>query len=190
MGLAIGDVSGKGVPASLLMASLQASLRGQTLSGAADIDLLAANVNSLVYAASSVNRYATFFYAQYSPSHRLLTYVNAGHNPPVLLRKHSTVVRLDAGGPPVGLLSAVRYEGASIDIEAGDLLLLFSDGISEAMNEQDEEWGEENMLCALKACSSMEPAGIVKALFEAADAFTGLAPQHDDMTLVVARFSA
>ncbi|HEY3458199.1 MAG TPA: GAF domain-containing SpoIIE family protein phosphatase [Bryobacteraceae bacterium] len=189
LGLAVGDVSGKGVPASLLMASLQASLRGQILAGAANIDQLVANVNSLVYGTSSVNRYATFFYAQYSPLQRLLTYVNAGHNPPVLLRKHSTVVRLEAGGLPVGLLPAARYEGASIDIEAGDLLLLFSDGISEAMNEQEEEWGEENMLCTLKACSSMEPAGIVKALFEAADAFTGRAPQHDDMTLVVARFS-
>lgn len=189
LGLAIGDVSGKGVPASLLMASLQASLRGQTLAAAANINHLVANVNSLVHAASSVNRYATFFYAQYSPSQRLLTYVNAGHNPPVLLRNHSVIVRLEAGGPPVGLLPRARYEGASIEIEAGDLLLLFSDGISEAMNEQDEEWGEENMLCALKTCSSMEPAGIVKALFEAADAFTGLAPQHDDMTLVVARFS-
>lgn len=97
-------------------------------------------------------------------------------------------MRLEAGGPPVGLLPAVRYEGASVDIEAGDLLLLFSDCISEAMNEQDEEWGEENMLCTLKTCFAMEPAGIVKALFEAADTFTGLAPQHDDMTLVVARF--
>jgi sigma-B regulation protein RsbU (phosphoserine phosphatase) len=189
LGLAIGDVSGKGVPASLLMASLQASLRGQTLAGAANIDQLMANVNSLVYAASSMNRYATFFYAQYSSSQRLLTYVNAGHNPPVLLRNYSTVIRLEAGGPPVGLLPAARYEGASVQIEPGDLLLLFSDGISEAMNEQDEEWGEENMLGALKTCSSAELAGVAKALFEAADAFTGLTPQHDDMTLVVARFS-
>ena len=190
LGLAIGDVSGKGIPASLLMASLQASLRGQTLAGAASIDRLMANVNSLVFAASSANRYATFFYAQYRPDRRLLTYVNAGHNPPVLLRRHSTVMRLEAGGPPVGLLPEACYEGASIDIEAGDLLLLFSDGISEAMNEKDEEWGEDNMLRALKTCSSMEPAGIIKALFEAADAFTGLARQHDDMTLVAARFSA
>ena len=102
IGPAIGDVSGKGVPASLLMASLQASLRGQTLAGAANIDRLMVNVNSLVYGASAANRYATFFYAQYQPAHHLLTYVNAGHNPPILLRHNSDVARLEAGGPPVG----------------------------------------------------------------------------------------
>jgi sigma-B regulation protein RsbU (phosphoserine phosphatase) len=188
LALAIGDVSGKGIPASLLMASLQASLRGQTLAGAADIDRLIANVNSLVYAASSVNRYATFFYAQYQPDRRLLTYVNAGHNPPILLHANSDVERLEAGGPPVGLLPRASYEGASVDVKPGDLLLLFTDGISEAMNAADEEWGEERMLSALKNSSGATPAGIASALFHAADGFTGSAPQHDDMTLVIARF--
>jgi phosphoserine phosphatase RsbU/P len=190
LALAIGDVSGKGVPASLLMASLQASLRGQTLAGAADIDRLIANVNSLVYAASSVNRYATFFYAQYQPEGRLLTYVNAGHNPPILLHANLDVTRLEAGGPPVGLLPETSYEGASVEVKPGDLLLLFTDGISEAMNTADEEWGEERMLCALKNSSAAKPASIATTLFQAADEFTGSAPQHDDMTVVIARFQA
>jgi sigma-B regulation protein RsbU (phosphoserine phosphatase) len=167
LALAIGDVSGKGIPASLLMAGLQASLRGQTLAGAADIDRLIANVNSLVYAASSVNRYATFFYAQYQPDRRLLTYVNAGHNPPILLHANSDVERLEAGGPPVGLLPRASYEGASVEVKTGDLLLLFTDGISEAMNAADEEWGEERMLSALKNSSGATPAGIASALFHA-----------------------
>jgi len=189
LALAIGDVSGKGVPASLLMASLQASLRGQTLAGAANIDRLMANVNSLVYAASSVNRYATFFYAQYEPDRRLLTYVNAGHNPPILLRRNLDLARLEAGGPPVGLLPKASYQGASIEVEPGDLLLLFTDGISEAMNTADEEWGEESLLCVLKNSSTAKPASIATALFNAADEFTGSAPQHDDMTVVIAKFA-
>jgi phosphoserine phosphatase RsbU/P len=190
LGLAVGDVSGKGVPASLLMASLQASLRGQTLAGVANIDRLMAHLNSLVYAASSVNRYATFFYAQYQPDRCLLTYVNAGHNPPILLRRDSDVARLEAGGPPVGLLPEASYQGASVEIKPGDLLLLFTDGISEAMNAADEEWGEERMLCVLKSSFTAKPASIASALFQAADEFTGLAPQHDDMTVVIASFAA
>jgi sigma-B regulation protein RsbU (phosphoserine phosphatase) len=189
LAIAIGDVSGKGVPASLLMASLQASLRGQTLAGAANIDRLMSNVNSLVYAASSVNRYATFFYAQYQPDRRLLTYVNAGHNPPILLHRNLDVTRLEAGGPPVGLLPEASYAGASVEVEPGDLLLLFTDGISEAMNAADEEWDEERMLCALKNSFAAKPASIASALFLAADEFTGLAPQHDDMTVVIAKFA-
>ncbi len=109
LGMAIGDVSGKGVAAALLMASLQASLRGQTLAGAADIGQLMGNVSSLVFAASPVNRYATFFYAQYQAHRHTLIYVNAGHNAPFLLRRDSQVLRLEAGGPPVGLLPNAAY---------------------------------------------------------------------------------
>ena len=147
-----------------------------------------ANVNSLVYAASSVNRYATFFYAQYQPERRLLTYVNAGHDPPILLHRNLDLTRLEAGGPPVGLLPQASYEGASVEVKQGDLLLLFTDGISEAMNAADEEWGEERMLCVLKNSSAAKLASIASTLFYAADEFTGSAPQHDDMTLVIARF--
>ena len=86
------------------------------------------------------------------------------------------------------MLPQASYEGASVEVEPGDLLLLFSDGISEAMNVAEEEWGEENMLCALKNNSAAEPVAIANLLFQAADQFTGLAPQHDDMTVVIARF--
>ena len=188
LGLAIGDISGKGIPASLLMASLQASLRGQTLAGPANIDEMMANISSLVYAASPVNRYATFFYAQYQADGRALTYVNAGHNPPILLRRGAEVLRLDAGGPPVGLLPGAVYQGASIQLDAGDLLLLFTDGMSEAMNVSDEEWGEDEMLNVLRECHTEAPDKIVEALFREADEFSGSAPQHDDMTVVIAKF--
>ena len=117
LGVAIGDVSGKGIPAALLMASLQASLRGQIIRGGQNLAELVASVNRLICDASSPNRYATFFYAQYVPCTRLLTYVNAGHNAPILLR-HREAIRLEIGGPVVGLLPAATY-AAGIDSSCG-----------------------------------------------------------------------
>ncbi|MBI4475417.1 MAG: serine/threonine-protein phosphatase [Acidobacteria bacterium] len=133
LGLAIGDVSGKGIPAALLMASLRASLRGQTIQGTSDLAALMSNVNKLVYESSSSNRYATFFYAQYDALSRKLTYVNAGHNPPLLFRSRE-VTRLEMGGPVVGLLPSFAYSAETIALQPGDILVAFTDGISEAMN--------------------------------------------------------
>ncbi|HEY3940526.1 MAG TPA: SpoIIE family protein phosphatase [Bryobacteraceae bacterium] len=193
LGLAIGDVSGKGVPASLLMATLQASLRGRALSGDGSIDCLMANVNKLVHAASSANRYATFFYAQYEAGARRLTYVNAGHNPPMLLRQNGSgteVVRLEAGGPPVGLFAEAAYESSLLELRGGDVLVLFTDGISEAMNGADEEWGEDRLLESITKSWEAAPNEMVTAIFRAADEFTLGAPQHDDMTIVTLRVRA
>lgn len=188
LGVAIGDVSGKGIPASLLMASLQASLRGQTISGCSSLERLITNVNRLVYAASPSNRYATFFYAQLDFSRRALSYVNAGHNAPILLQWNNgrpTLLRLDVGGPPVGLLPVAQYQSASVELRGEDLIVLFTDGISEAMNLNDEEWGEERLIEAIQGSMRREPEAMIEAVFRSADEFTGTAPQHDDMTLVV-----
>ncbi len=193
LGIAIGDVAGKGIPASLLMASLQASLRGQTISGPTNIAQLVANINSVIYATSPANRYATFFYGQYEPGLKRLTYVNAGHNAPMLLRqngKNTEVIRLQAGGAPVGLFPQGSYESSQVDLQNNDLLILFTDGISEAMNTADEEWGEDRLLEALKKSNGAAPDKIVETLFGAADQFTGNAPQHDDMTIVILRFQS
>src|SRR6185312_4673594 len=106
IGIAVGDVSGKGIAAALLMASLQASLRGQALQSGDDLTRVMSNVNRLVYDATPPNRYATFFYAQYEPDAHRLIYVNAGHNPPVILRRldgEIHVIRLESGGPVIGL---------------------------------------------------------------------------------------
>ena len=188
LGVAIGDVSGKGIPASLLMASLQASLRGQTLSGYDSLERLMNNINQLICAASPVNRYATFFYAQLNPNDHLLTYVNAGHNAPMVIHKASGEMqstRLEVGGPPVGLLPDCQYQSAQVELREGDLIVLFTDGISEAMNMQDEEWGEERLMNALRSSDGHTPNTIVETVFRLADQFTGGAPQHDDMTIVV-----
>lgn len=134
--------------------------------------------------ATQTNRYATFFYSVYDPEKCSLTYVNAGHNPPILLRSHECI-RLEAGGPPVGLLPDACYVQSRIDLRPGDLLAFFTDGVSEAMNISEEEWGESNLIEVLRAFRRKEPTEIARATFAAADDFAGGAPQHDDMTLLV-----
>jgi sigma-B regulation protein RsbU (phosphoserine phosphatase) len=189
LGLAIGDVSGKGISAALLMASLRASLRGVTLDNPRNFALLMHKVNVLVYEASASNRYATFFFAAYDPRTRRLECVNAGHNPPILLRR-GEVIRLEAGGPVVGLLPLAPYVEQVLTLEPGDLLLLYTDGISEAMTHDDEEWGEERMIAAATAVRSKDAGEILHALFAAADKFTAGAPQHDDMTMLILKLDA
>jgi phosphoserine phosphatase RsbU/P len=189
LGIAIGDVSGKGISAALLMASLRASLRGQTLTGF-DLAHLVRNVNLLLYDSSDSNRYATFFFAEYDPSTRQLTYVNAGHNAPVVLRRRSEdgqyqILRLEEGGPVVGLMPEVSYQQSSITMEPGDVLLGYTDGISEAMNPLDEEWGEDRMIAKALSCPQLSAQQILDCIFESADAFASGAPQHDDMTLIL-----
>jgi phosphoserine phosphatase RsbU/P len=186
-GVAIGDVSGKGVPAALLMACLQATLRGQTISGPTDLAGLMTNMNRLIFNATPSNRYATFFYAQYQPDSRKLTYVNAGHNPPMVFRG-SEVIRLEEGGPIVGLFRPAEYTQASLHLECGDILVLFTDGISESMNANDDEWGEEALIETVqKKCKGFNASQILDRLMQEAEAFAAGAPQHDDMTVVVLR---
>ncbi len=193
LGIAIGDVSGKGIAAALLMASLQASLRGQALVGQGDLARLMGNVNQLVYDATPPNKYATFFYGQYHRESRTFRYVNAGHNPPIVLRRTNDgtvhVIRLDTGGPVVGLFPHAPYQEGSLELHPGDLFLGFTDGISEAMNPQEEEWGEERLIPAVAACSDQKAAEIIPTLMAEADRFASGAPQHDDMTLVVVKLA-
>lgn len=189
LGLAIGDVSGKGIAAALLMASLRASLRGQTMQGATDLARVVSNVNALLYDSSASNRYATFFFGEYDPATREICYVNAGHNPPVLLRKRSdgTVEQhlLEGGGPVVGLVPGAEYEQCKLQMQRGDLLLLYTDGISEAMDPLDEEWGEERMVAEAERLRDGTAQDVLNGLVRAADAFASGADQHDDMTLMV-----
>ncbi len=188
MGLAIGDVSGKGISAALLMASLRASLRGMTLDSPHDLATMMEKVNRLVYEASATNRYATFFFATYNMQTRELIYVNAGHNAPFLIRRNEEtfhVERLEAGGPVIGLLPFAKYEEQRCVLRPGDLLLAYTDGISEAMTEREEEWGEDRMLAAAETLPDGCAQKILEHLFAEADRFTGNAPQFDDMTLLV-----
>jgi sigma-B regulation protein RsbU (phosphoserine phosphatase) len=188
LGIAIGDVSGKGIPAALLMASLQASLRGQTIAGSTDLAKLMSNINQLIYAATPSNRYATFFYGQYDPVTRQFIFVNGGHNPPMVFR-NGEVLRLEDGGPVVGLFKPAKYSHATVELKPGDVMVLFTDGISEAMNAADEEWGEERLIECTRLCSDRPALEMINILMRDADAFAAGAPQHDDMTILVVKIS-
>jgi phosphoserine phosphatase RsbU/P len=192
LGIAVGDVSGKGIGAALMMASLEASLRGQA-PVVRDLADLMKRVNNMVFGASSANRYATFFYTEYDPASQQLSYVNAGHNPPIVLRKSDSdcqVLRLEAGGPVIGLLPNACYQHGGFALEPGDLVVLFTDGVSESMNRRDEEWGEEKLIETAKACQRLSSLETLNRILAAAVDFAGGAPQYDDMTLVVLRVGA
>jgi sigma-B regulation protein RsbU (phosphoserine phosphatase) len=184
MGIALGDISGKGISASLMMASLHALMRGQLVAGMTDLATLISNTNRLIYEASTSNRYATFFYGEYDPASRKMTYVNAGHNAPIILRG-AEALRLEACGPVIGLLRDVRYESAEFQFQQHDVFITYTDGISEAMTIEDEEWGEDRLIEAARACCARSAREMTSSLMGAADAFAAGAPQHDDMTLIV-----
>jgi sigma-B regulation protein RsbU (phosphoserine phosphatase) len=191
LGVALGDVSGKGIAAALTMASLQASLRAEAMRAGDNLASLIARVNNMVYDASTEDRYATLFYAQFDPESRRLVYVNAGHCPPILLRSSANghvVERLDqAGGTVVGLVPDATYVQAQVDLASGDLVVIYTDGFSEAMNANLEEWGEKRLLEAVQSCDGLAAKEAICKIMQAADAFANGAPQSDDMTLVILR---
>jgi sigma-B regulation protein RsbU (phosphoserine phosphatase) len=191
LGIALGDISGKGIAAALMMASLQASLRAEATRAGDDLAGMIARVNQMVYDASGEDRYATLFYAQYEPATRVLTYVNAGHNAPMLFlcgQWEGRVERLDqAGGTVIGLLPDCTYQQAEVSLAAGDLLVIYTDGFSEAMNCSLEEWGEKRLIAAAREAGDLPAEAVIAGITRAADEFAAGAPQHDDMTLVVVR---
>ena len=193
LGVALGDVSGKGIAAALTMASLQASLRADAMRAGDDIAGLVTRVNRMLYDASAEDRYATLFYAQYDSATRRLSYVNAGHCPPILCRNAAScgdrsVERLDkAGGTVVGLLPDCIYEQTEVSLSPEDLLVIYTDGFSEAMNPSLEEWGEKRILTAVTSCNGLPAKDSIAKIMQAADAFASGAPQSDDMTLVILR---
>lgn len=190
LGIAIGDVSGKGLPAALLMATLRAYVHAQTPRRVDNLPALMVKLNRLVYESSAPDRYATFFYGQYESTTRLFTYVNAGHNAPMLLTTRDDVprlLRLDVGGPVIGLFADCAYNAGRVTLTEGDVLLLFSDGVTEAIDAGEAEWGEERLLEALAAARAMPAHDLVERILRASDAFVGGAPQHDDQTLIAVR---
>lgn len=190
LGVAVGDVSGKGIGAALMMASLQASLRAQARKPSANLAENIDHISRLIYEASSENRYATFFYAEYHAASRCLHYVNAGHNAPIILRAASSpgeVVRLEEGGTVLGLFPEWTYHEGKILFHPGDLFIGFTDGITEAMTKKEDEFGETRLIRSVQACASLPAPEMINYIFRDVDAFTAGAPQHDDMTLVVVR---
>jgi phosphoserine phosphatase RsbU/P len=187
LGFTIGDVSGKGIPAALLMATLRAFLRGQVIDHETDLSAVIANLNRLVFESSAPNRYATFFLGVFDTASRVLNYVNAGHNAPIVICRGGEVVRLEAGGSVVGLMRSGSWVQNRVKLETGDLLVAFTDGISEAMNHTDDEWGEERLIETARAMRGSPAKVILENIVQSADRFAAGAPQYDDMTLIVAQ---
>jgi serine phosphatase RsbU (regulator of sigma subunit) len=192
-GIAIGDVSGKGIGAALIMASLQASLKFQTLQPHLKLSTLIGDVNRLVYESSPTNIFATLFYAEYEPAKRLLNYVNAGHNAPLILRPKNgscEIFQLHSTGVPVGIFADSQFASTTFQFEIDDVLIAYTDGITEAENRQHELWGQPSLEALLKSCSRKSPKEIINAILEQVSTFASGQPQRDDETLLVMRVEA
>lgn len=182
----LGDVSGKGIPAALLMASIQSSLRIPMRRGPGSLKDLLRDLNASVYASSTDSRYSTLFCGVVDAARTRLTYINAGHCPPMLVRQ-GAVERLKTGGPPIGLIPVAPFSEGVVSLAPGDLLMCFSDGISEATNSQDEIWEEAELEKLLAASGDASASEVTDEAVRQADAFTGDAEQADDMTVVTLR---
>jgi phosphoserine phosphatase RsbU/P len=188
IGIAVADIAGKGIAAALLTSAVQASLRVILAGGEMDPPRLAGSMNTFLSRASGTNKYATFFYAQFDPRARQLRYVNAGHNPPYLLRRTPSGIEtseLAAGGMVLGLFPDVEYTGAQIDLNRGDLLVIFTDGVTEALNPAGEEFGEERLERLLRESLGGSADAISSALASGLRAWIAGAEQYDDLTFVV-----
>ena len=196
--LVLGDVSGKGISAALLMAAIQSALRAQLYDGfgpssGSDTSSLStvevvSRLNLQLYENTPREKYVTFFFAVYDAATRTLTYTNAGHLPPILLRR-GKVERLHVGGTVVGLFSPLTYEQAEIQIQPGDLLLAFTDGITEPENIYGEEFGEDRVLDVVRRALSASPQILVEEVYRSVSDWTGSPELQDDMTMLVAKAS-
>ncbi len=183
----IADVAGKSVPAALLMATLQASLR--TIAGEiVPLADLVARLNRYS-CAHSLNglRFTTAVLSEYNPISRRLTYVNAGHNAPILRRANGTLETLEVGGLPLGIESGEKYETASLELTPGDALIFFTDGVVEAFNESGEEFGNERWLGAIRNLPDWDAQQTLQFLMKRVDEFVGATRQSDDITCLVFR---
>jgi len=171
------------------MATFQASLK--TLSTAqVALPELTSNMNK--YACSNSQggvRFTTAFLSEYDPATRQLTYINAGHNNPILRRANGSIERLDVGGLPLGIMADAQYQSASLALAPGDWLIIFTDGLVEAVNVNDEEYGETRLLGAIAEGLAATPNDMLKQLMMKLDAFVGNTPQHDDVTCLLIKAS-
>ncbi len=183
--LAVADVAGKSIPAAMLMATFQASLK--TLSTAhVALPELASNMNRYACGNSQGGlRFTTAFLAEYDPIRRTVDYINAGHNNPILRRASGQIERLDVGGLPFGILPEAQYQSATVTLAPGDWLIIFTDGVVEAENFRQQEFGEVRLFGAIEAEQSTTPADMLKRLMADLDLFVGNTPQHDDVTCML-----
>lgn len=194
IGIALADIAGKGIAAALIMAVVQASLRILASENNVSLPELAARMNRFLHRSTGSASYATFFYAQLDPCKRQLRYVNAGHNPPYLVRRingnetlgaAAPIEELATGGMIIGMFPFASYEESVIDLQPGDVLMAFTDGVTEALNPHEEEFGEQRLKELLRQVAHLPLKDITPTISKELRAWIADAPQHDDITFVV-----
>lgn len=184
--LTLGDVSGKGMPASLMMMALHA--RVQVLAeDPGDLGAFMMRLNKATCSTCPSNRFITFFFCIFDSANGDLSFANAGHNPPIVLRASGEVEMLEGGGPPLGIMAIAPYSQQTAQLAPGDLLCLYSDGVTECINRDEEEFGEERFIEVLRQNREKPASGISEAVTKALLEFAAGAPPADDITLVVAK---
>ncbi len=189
LGVTLGDVSGKAMPAALLMSSLQARLR-VLAEDQQNVAELMTKLNRHTTAHTPSNRFITLFYMLLDPATGELTYSNAGHNPPYLVRKDGRVEELTEGGLIIGMFAMARYQSATTTLQPGDVVVIFSDGVTEAQNGENDQFGEERLLETMRLHRTGTASEMVQAITKAVSDFAAGAPSADDLTLVVVRRAA
>jgi phosphoserine phosphatase RsbU/P len=185
IGIALADIAGKGVAAALVMSVVQASLRIIAAEGNISLPELAARMNRFLYRSTGSNSYATFFYAQIDEQTRELRYVNAGHNPPYLLRLAAGIEELATGGTVIGMFPQAVYEEAKVDLQPGDVLVAFTDGVTEALSPGEEEFGEERLKELLRRVAHLPVEEMSAKISRALREWIDNAAQYDDLTFIV-----
>jgi len=185
-GIAIADVSGKGAGAALLMSNLQAGLQALA-TGDDDLPTMVGRINNLIHRNTGLDKFITFFYGILDTEHRTFTFCNAGHNPPYRFNASNSIDELMTGGIILGMMPDMPYEMETISLCPGDRLVLYTDGITEAMDLDEEEYGEDRLQDAVKSRPEMTAQALMDGIGEEVRAFTGTAPQSDDITMLVLR---
>jgi sigma-B regulation protein RsbU (phosphoserine phosphatase) len=183
--LAVADVAGKSMPAALLMASFQASLKTLSTTNVSLADLALGMNRYACTNSQQGRRFTTAFLGEYHPASHTLTYINAGHNNPMLRRAGGQLERLDVGGIPLGILEVATYQSATVTLNPGDWLVIFTDGVIEAENESTQEYGEARLVQCVNANLALGPAQMLYQIMADLDRFVATTPQHDDITCLL-----
>jgi serine phosphatase RsbU (regulator of sigma subunit) len=185
----IADVAGKSIPAAMLMATFQASLRTLSSSRASLAEILLGLNRYTCTNSQGGARFTTAFFAELEPMSGQFVYVNAGHNAPLLRRTSGAVEHLETGGPPLGISMEFTHQAGTACLHPGDWLVIFTDGVVEAVNTAGEEYGEERLIGVVNEAATSTPTEMLRRLFADLDAFVGNTPQHDDMTCLLLKRS-
>ncbi|MBE7516409.1 MAG: SpoIIE family protein phosphatase [Chloracidobacterium sp.] len=184
--VALGDVSGKGTAAALLMSSLHAAIHAQVASNR-ELAGTVASINEYLAENTPANRFVTLFIAELDPDGGSLEFINAGHNPPLIGRADGRIEQLESGGLPLGLMAAAQYETGNAQLGRGDVLFIYSDGVSEANDVQEEEFGMDRLRQVIRHNVQRSASGIRDKVESALSEFTGTAPANDDITIVIVK---